>query len=101
ATQQQLARGARTVEILKQPQYEPVPVERQVVVIYAVTNGHLDDVEIGDIRKWEKDFLAYLDASHPEVLTGIRTKKDLTEEITSELKAAIKAFKPLFVPTHG
>jgi F-type H+-transporting ATPase subunit alpha len=101
ATQRQLARGARTVEILKQPQYEPVPVERQVVVIYAVTNGHLDDVEVEDIRKWEKDFLAFLDATHPDVLSGIRTKKELTEEITSQLKAAIKAFKPLFDPAHG
>jgi F-type H+-transporting ATPase subunit alpha len=101
ATQRQLARGARTVEILKQPQYAPVPVERQVVVIYAVTNGHLDDVEVGDIRKWEKDFLAFLDASHPDVLSGIRSKKELTEEITNELKSAIKAFKPLFDPAHG
>ena len=57
ATQRQLARGARTVEVLKQPQYPPVPVEQQVAIIYAVTNGHLDDVEVKDIRKWEADFL--------------------------------------------
>jgi len=101
ATQRQLARGARTVEILKQPQYEPVPVERQVVAIYAVTNGYLDDVAVEDIRKWEKDFLAYLDGSHPDLLKGIRSKKELTEDLTTQLKAAITAFKPLFVPSHG
>ncbi len=68
ATQRQLARGARLVEVLKQPQYRPVPVEQQVVIIYAVTNGHLDDVDVGAIRQWERDFLAYLEASQPAIL---------------------------------
>src|ERR671937_235853 len=62
ATQRQLARGARLVEVLKQPQYQPVPVERQVAIIYAVTNGYLDDVEVPHIRQWEQDFLEYLEA---------------------------------------
>jgi F-type H+-transporting ATPase subunit alpha len=97
ATQRQLARGARTVEVLKQPQYAPVPVERQVAIIYAVTNGFLDDVEVGQIRKWERDFLSYLDASHPAILSGIKSKKTLDEDLTSKLKAAIGQFKPLFV----
>jgi F-type H+-transporting ATPase subunit alpha len=101
ATQRQLARGARTVEILKQPQYQPVPVERQVVAIYAVTNGYLDDVDVADIRKWEKDFLAFLDASHPEILQRLRSRKELSDELADELNDAITAFKPLFVPSHG
>jgi F-type H+-transporting ATPase subunit alpha len=97
ASQSQLARGARVVEVLKQPQYAPVPVERQVAIIYAVTNGYLDDVEVGHIRKWERDFLHFLDASHAEILTGIKTKKALDDDLTAKLKAAIAQFKPLFV----
>jgi F-type H+-transporting ATPase subunit alpha len=98
ATQRQLARGARLVEILKQPQYQPVPVEKQVAIIYAVTNGYLDDVPVPQIRKWEADFLRYLEAQHPKVLEGIRTRKALDDENTSGLKAAITAFRPLFAP---
>jgi F-type H+-transporting ATPase subunit alpha len=97
ATQRQLARGARLVEVLKQPQYQPVPVERQVAIIFAVTNGYLDDVEVAHIRQWERDFLGYLEASHPAVLTDIRTRKALDDDLTGRLKAAITAFKHLFV----
>jgi F-type H+-transporting ATPase subunit alpha len=96
ATQRQLARGARLVEILKQPQYQPVPVEKQVAIIYAVTNGHLDDVEVPQIRQWERDFLAFLEAQHPAVLSDIRTKKVLDDDLSGRLKAAIAAFKPIF-----
>jgi F-type H+/Na+-transporting ATPase subunit alpha len=97
ATQRQLARGARTVEVLKQPQYAPVPVERQVAIIYAVTNGFLDDLDVKHIRQWERDFLHFLDSSHPEVLSGLRTRRALDEDLTNRLKAAIGQFKPLFV----
>jgi len=96
ATQKQLARGARLVEVLKQPQYAPVPVERQVAIIYVVTNGHLDDVDVAHIRKWEQDFLDYLESAHPAVLDGIRTKKAFDKDLTAALEAAIAAFKPLF-----
>jgi F-type H+-transporting ATPase subunit alpha len=96
ATQRQLARGARLVEVLKQPQYEPVPVERQVAIIFAVTNGYLDDVDVRHIRKWERDFLDYLESAPGAVLEGIRTRKALDETLTAGLKAAIEAFKPLF-----
>jgi len=96
ATQRQLARGARLVEILKQPQYQPVPVEKQVAIIYAVTNGHLDDVPVPQIRQWERDFLDYLEAQQPAVLNDIRTKRTLDDDVTARLKAAIAAFKPLF-----
>ena len=70
ATQRQLARGARMVEVLKQPQYQPVPVEEQIVALYAVTNGYLDDVDVRNVRQWERDFLAWLRASRPQVLAG-------------------------------
>ncbi|MEO8478969.1 MAG: F0F1 ATP synthase subunit alpha, partial [Gemmatimonadota bacterium] len=96
ATQRQLARGARMVEILKQPQYKPVPVEEQVAALYAVTNGHLDDVEVVSVRKWEQDFLGWLRASRPEVLQGIREKRELSDEVVESLKTAIAAFKPMF-----
>jgi F-type H+/Na+-transporting ATPase subunit alpha len=97
ATQRQLARGARLVEVLKQPQYQPVPVEKQVAIIFAVTNGYLDDVEVAHIRQWERDFLGYLEASQPAILGDIRTKKALDDGLTGRLKAAITTFKPLFV----
>jgi F-type H+-transporting ATPase subunit alpha len=97
ATQRQLARGGRLVEVLKQPQYQPVPVEKQVAIIYAVTNGHLDEIDVPHIRQWERDFMGYLDAQHPEVLDGIRKKKTLDEDLTAKLKAAITSFQSMFV----
>jgi F-type H+/Na+-transporting ATPase subunit alpha len=97
ATQRQLARGARLVEVLKQPQYRPIPVEKQVVIIYAVTNGFLDEMPVPQIRKWENDFLDYLDASHPKILDDIRTKKALDDDLTNRLKSAITAFGQMFV----
>jgi F-type H+-transporting ATPase subunit alpha len=84
------------VEVLKQPQDQPVPVEKQVAIIYAVTNGFLDDVKVSEIRQWEHDLLDYLEASHAEVLKDIRTKRALDDDITNRLKAAITAFNPLF-----
>ena len=99
ATQKQLARGARLVEVLKQPQYQPMPVEQQVAIIYAVTNGYLDDVEVRHIRQWERDFLAYLERAAP---AGARRRSGprrcCDDDLTAELKAAIAAFKPLFTP---
>jgi F-type H+-transporting ATPase subunit alpha len=97
ATQKQLARGGRLVEVLKQPQYQPVPVEKQVAIIFAVTNGYLDDVDVKHIRQWERDFMDFLEASHPAVLTDIRTKKALDDDLTGRLKKAIDAFKSVFV----
>ena len=96
ATQRQLARGSRLVEVFKQPQYQPMPVERQVAIIYAVTNGALDDVELRQIRQWERDFLSYLEAQHPKIYETIRTKKVLDDDGKNQLNQAIAAFKPLF-----
>ncbi len=96
ATQRQLARGARMVEILKQPQYAPVPVEEQIIALYAVTNGFLDTVDVKAVRKWEADFLAWLRVSRPQVLELIRTKRQLNDEVSGEIRSAIEAFQPMF-----
>ncbi len=95
ATQRQLARGARVVEVLKQPQYDPIPVEKQVAVIFAVNNGYLDDVEVNDVKKWEGEFQSFVDARHPEVLQRIRMEKKLSDEVEADLKRAIEEFKAL------
>jgi F-type H+-transporting ATPase subunit alpha len=96
ATQRQLHRGARLVEVLKQPQYQPMPVERQVAVIFAVTNGYLDGVELGHIRQWERDYLDYLATSHGQILDGIRTRKALDDDLAAQLRGAIEHFQRLF-----
>jgi F-type H+-transporting ATPase subunit alpha len=95
ATQRQLARGARVVEVLKQPQYQPMPVEKQIAIIFVVTNGYLDDVPVEKIRQWEADFHEFMDARHPEILRAIRTEKVLTDELIAKLRAAIEEFKAL------
>jgi len=96
ATQRQLARGGRTVEILKQGQYRPMPVEDQVMVIFAVTQGYLDDVDVAKIRQWEKSFLDYVNSSRPQIGESIRTEKKITEENEEALRKAIDDHKQLF-----
>jgi len=93
ATQKQLARGERVVEVLKQPQYLPMPVERQVMVIFAVTNGYLDDVAPEHIKAWEQGFLDFMTAQHPELGQEIRTRKVLADELAARLRAAIDEYK--------
>jgi F-type H+-transporting ATPase subunit alpha len=94
ATQNQLARGARLVEVLKQAQFSPMPVEEQVIALYAATRGFIDDVPVGRVREFEKKLLEYMRASQPGILAGIRTIGTLSEpEILSE---AIMAFKKAF-----
>ncbi len=92
ATKKQLDRGARTVEILKQPQYQPMPVETQVMVIYAVTNGFVDEVPVAEIREWEQGFLRFMSAQFPQVGEKIRTEKALSKDLEAELKRAIERF---------
>jgi F-type H+-transporting ATPase subunit alpha len=96
ATKRQLERGARTVEILKQPQYAPMPVEQQVMVLYAVTNGFLDDVPVDKVRAWERAFLEYMAAQFPQVGERIRTEKVLSKEIEADLVRGIGSFKQTF-----
>ncbi len=96
STQAQLTRGARLVEILKQPQYAPLPVERQVAIIYAGTNGYLDTIAVGDIHAFETELYAFLEARAPEVLRGIAEKKQLDDQIKAALNAAVKKFATEF-----
>ena len=96
ATRRQLDRGARTVEILKQPQYAPYSVEEQVMVLYAVTNGYVDDVPTARVREWERGFLEYVRAQYPQVGDGIRTTKALGKDVEADLKAAIAGYSKLF-----
>jgi len=95
ATQRQLARGERIVEVLKQPQFEPLPVENQIVIIWAVTNGYLDDVEPANIRQWERHLHEFLGAKRADLLATIRKKRTLDDELYAELKSAVEAFKAL------
>jgi F-type H+-transporting ATPase subunit alpha len=101
ASQQQLARGARVVEVLKQPQYEPMPVERQVISVYAVTGGYLDDVSLEDCKRFEAELLDFVATRHREIAEHIRDKGDLPGEIETKLKEAILAFKEIFAPSGG
>jgi len=93
ATQQQIARGQRMVELLKQPPNKPIPVEKQIAVIYAGVNGYLDDIPVEAVQKFEQEFYVFLDTEHPEILELIRTEKVLTDDIKAKLDTAIKEFK--------
>ena len=92
-TKRQLERGARTVEILKQGQYQPMPVEQQVMIIFAVTNGFIDDVEVSQVREWEAGFHAYMKAQFPNIGEAIRRDKQISKELEPELRRAIEQYK--------
>ncbi len=93
ATKSQLDRGLRIQEVLKQPQYNPLPVAQQVAIIYAVTNGYLDDVAIENVRRWEDQFHDFMRTAHPEILETITNEKRLSDETIDTLKGAITEFK--------
>jgi F-type H+-transporting ATPase subunit alpha len=96
ATQAQLNRGARLMEMLKQPQYKPLVVEKQVAMIYAGTNGHLDEYPVEAIRSFEEQYYEFLDNKHPEILKTLREKGTLDSETEKALKDAIAEFKKAF-----
>ena len=96
ATKAQLDRGARMTEVLKQGQYVPLTVEKQVMILFAATNGYCDDVPVVDITKFEKEFLAYMAANAPEIGDSIRNEKKITDETKAALVKAIKTFKETF-----
>jgi F-type H+-transporting ATPase subunit alpha len=95
-TQRLLARGARLTELLKQPQFSPLKVEEQVVVIYAGTRGYLDPLPVGAIQRFEREFLSFLHDGYQPMLDGIRAQKTLTPDLESQLKAALEKFSKTF-----
>jgi F-type H+-transporting ATPase subunit alpha len=97
ATQAQLNRGARLVEILKQGQYEPLPVEKQVVMIYSATNGYVDKYEVEQLGAYEKQLYDFFETRKPEILTGIVEQGKLTDELTASLNDALEEFDKVFV----
>ena len=101
ASRAQLDRGARLVELLKQPQYDPFPVEEEVVSIWAGTTGQLDDVPVEDIRRFETEFLDYLRRNNEGLLTSIRETKDLPDDSITTLKDAMGRFRRTFEVTGG
>ena len=92
ATQAQLNRGARLVEVLKQPQYQPLPVEKQIVIIFAGTNGYLDPIPTSEIRRYEQELYRFLETRRPAILTGIADKKQIDDAMKAELKGALEEF---------
>ncbi len=98
ATQQTINRGLRLVELLKQEPYNPIPVEKQIVAIFAGTNGYLDDLPVEAVRKFEKELYAYLDNERPDILKEIKEKKALDDDLKEKIKKALDDFKAKFVP---
>jgi len=96
ATQMQLARGQRMVEILKQDQYVPLPVEKQIVIVFAAVNGFLDEYEISDLKRYEEALYEFMESAHPEIGREVLEKKVFDDEITGKLKDALTEFKDRF-----
>jgi F-type H+-transporting ATPase subunit alpha len=104
ATRSRIERGQRLTEILKQPQYRPVPVEKEVMIIYAATHGYLDDVPVDLISKWEQAFYRYMDANHPEIgqeiiEKSVKGKEKMSDDLLKRLDAAIEEFKKTAAPS--
>ncbi len=99
STQQQLRRGARLMEIMKQRQYQPVAVEDQVVSIYAATKGLMDELAVEDVKRFETEMLEYIHTSHPGIIEGLSKQKALTDEIVASLDAALASFMEHFMAT--
>jgi F-type H+/Na+-transporting ATPase subunit alpha len=97
ATRDQLTRGEKTSEVLKQPQFEPLPVENQVAILWVVTNGYLDDVPTPRIRDFEQRFYRFLQTERADLLKGLGAKPELTDDVVTGLREATEAFKQTFV----
>jgi len=97
ASVDQLNRGKHLVEILKQGQYQPLPLEKQIVIIFAGANGFLDDLPVESCRKFEEGLYGFMDSARPDILEEIRVKKALSDELRPKIESAIKEFKARFV----
>jgi F-type H+/Na+-transporting ATPase subunit alpha len=96
ATKRQLDRGQRLVEVMKQGQFVPQPVEKQVAIIYAATSGHLDPLPVNVVQRYERELYTYLDAKHADTLKLVREKKELTDDVKGKLDAALADFDRYF-----
>ncbi|MBR3516942.1 MAG: F0F1 ATP synthase subunit alpha [Lachnospiraceae bacterium] len=99
-TKERLAQGERIREMLKQPQYKPMPVEYQIIIIYVATKKYLLDVAVGDIQRFESELFEYIDTKYPEIPEAIRTEKEMSKEIEEKLVKAIESFKNHFEKTE-
>jgi F-type H+-transporting ATPase subunit alpha len=97
-TKRQLDRGERLVEVMKQGQFSPLPVEKQIVIMYVATSGHLDPLPVSAAQRYEHELYPFLEAKHPTVLTGLATKRELTDELKVALDRALAEFDKVFRP---
>jgi F-type H+-transporting ATPase subunit alpha len=100
ATQAQLARGQRLTEVLKQGQYAPLPFSKQILIIYAGTQGLLDDMEVSQLREFEKGLYPYVESANPGVFKGIEEKKTLDDDLRAQMTKVIKEYKERFASEH-
>jgi F-type H+-transporting ATPase subunit alpha len=100
ATRAQLARGQRLTEMLKQDQYQPLSVEQQVIIIFAGGNGYLDKLELGDIKRYEKELLAFMETTKSGLVKKLTEKKAFDDELKAEMKTALDEFGERFVPSN-
>jgi F-type H+-transporting ATPase subunit alpha len=101
ASQRQLARGARLVEIMKQDQFVPMPFEKQVISIFAATNGYVDELAVHDVRRYESEMLAFIQGSHKGIVDKVRESKALPKDAQEELHKVLKDFAKIFVSTEA
>jgi F-type H+-transporting ATPase subunit alpha len=99
STQALLSRGQRTTEILKQDQYKPMGVEEQILIVFAATNGYLDELPVPDCRRYEKEMIGWMRTSQADLVKTIVEKKDIKGEPTERIKTALAAFGKVFQPT--
>ena len=100
-TQNQLNRGKRLSELLKQPQFHPLTAEKQVIILFAGTQGYLDDLKVEQIRAFEDGLYPYLDSGQSQLLNDIATKKALDDDLRNRIHAALKEYKANFLSEHG
>ena len=100
ATQAQLTRGERILESLKQKQFQPIPVEKQVAIIYAAANGYLDDIRLTDVERFEKEYLNYMEEKHRGLLSNIKETGDFPDELAREFDKVLEEFKKIFVKSE-
>ncbi|MEJ5295862.1 MAG: F0F1 ATP synthase subunit alpha, partial [Fimbriimonadales bacterium] len=101
ATQMQLARGLRLQELLKQPQFQPMPVEEQVMILFAGTQGYLDDLPVEKVREFEEGFHPFMRERYPEIGEKIRRERELSKETEAALRKAVEEYKARFKEAHG